>query len=200
MIQLEVDIKMLSLYIVRHGQTQYNLKRLVQGWCNSDLTEEGINQAIQVGIGLKDIPFKACVCSDLDRTVQTAKLIIGDRDIPIHKTWKLREMHFGSYEETSIEEFFKIKPHPVRKGLTDAGGENLEILTERLLDGINEIKDQFMDGTILVVSHGRAITTLLEAISKEIFTDIVDNCSVSILDYNDNQWVIREMNNTSYRK
>ena len=59
---------MVSLYIVRHGQTEFNLDRKIQGWCDSPLTELGINQAKSVGLGLKDIDFVGCACSDKQRT------------------------------------------------------------------------------------------------------------------------------------
>lgn len=192
---------MLSLYIVRHGQTQYNLDKLIQGWCDSPLTEEGINQAKNVGVNLNKIPFKACYCSDSGRTVDTANYILEGRNIPLFKTHKLREMHFGQYEKATFEKFYELGPHPSARGFVEFGGENIEMLTNRLIESLNDIKRNFSDGNILVVSHGRSITTILEHIVPgDNHSKVVDNCSVSILDYIDNNWVIREINNTKYRE
>lgn len=116
----------LTFYIVRHGKTLMNTLDMVQGFCDSPLTEEGKEVAKHLGLGLKDIPFRSIYCSTLNRTKQTAEIIIetkgqGDKEIiPIDG---FKESCFGSFEAgpnqtmwgsaalflqyTSLDEMFK---------------------------------------------------------------------------------------------
>ena len=199
---------MVSLYIVRHGQTKYNLESKVQGWCNSDLTELGIKQAKIVGDGLKDIEFVGCVCSDSQRAIDTAKYILENRNVEIQTNPKIRELYFGSFEEGPVSKILELNDDILMKGFRDFGGEDIKDLVNRYLEGLKEICEYYKNGNVLVVSHGRAIMTVLKAIDDLIDDEIVilgkskivDNCSVTQLDYNDGIWDIVDFNNTSYMK
>ena len=86
--------KEVNLYFVRHGETQYNVEKRLQGICDSPLTVNGIAQAKSVGIGLSDIEFKAVYASVSRRVVDTARYAIGQRNIPIFTDPRLKEMNF----------------------------------------------------------------------------------------------------------
>lgn len=91
----------ITLYIARHGKTMMNTLDRVQGWCDSPLTKEGIDVARYLGYGLSDINFRTAYCSDLRRTVQTTKIVLGAKgqeDIPVIELSGLREACFGSFE------------------------------------------------------------------------------------------------------
>lgn len=91
----------ITLYIARHGKTMMNTLDRVQGWCDSPLTKEGIDVARYLGYGLSDINFRTAYCSDLRRTVQTTKIVLGAKgqeDIPVIEFSGLREACFGSFE------------------------------------------------------------------------------------------------------
>ncbi len=91
----------LTFYIVRHGKTLMNTLDRVQGWCDSPLTDEGIKVARYLGLGLDDIHFRTAYCSDLRRTLQTAKIVLGVKDqgdVPIVECEGFREACFGSFE------------------------------------------------------------------------------------------------------
>lgn len=91
----------LRIYVVRHGRTLMNTLDKVQGWCDSPLTNEGIEAARHLGYGLSDVHFRAAYCSDLRRTRQTSQIILramGQDDIPIVEMSGLREACFGSFE------------------------------------------------------------------------------------------------------
>ena len=199
---------MVSLYIVRHGQTEFNVERKIQGWCDSPLTELGINQAKSVGLGLKEIDFVGCACSDKQRTRDTAKYILEGRDIEVIETFKIRELYFGSLEEKPVPCLFDLSDDILKTGFRDFGGENITDLVERYLDGLKDICEYYKDGNVLVVSHGRAIMTVLKAIDDCIDDEpvvlgkskIVDNCSVTRIDYVNGQFNIVDFNNISYAK
>ena len=93
----------LNLYLIRHGQTEYNAAGIVQGWCDSPLTAEGKAGAAQTGnaIAQAQIRFAAAYCSTSPRTAATTQIILQHAQQP-HTTPTplddLREYHFGSFE------------------------------------------------------------------------------------------------------
>lgn len=96
--------KDVTIYLVRHGKTWFNTTNQVQGYCDSPLTDVGIEQAEQVGVGLADVKFSAAFSSDLSRQRNTAKLILAqnEQDTPtINELEGFREKNFGSFEGQS---------------------------------------------------------------------------------------------------
>lgn len=91
----------ITLYIARHGKTLMNTLDMVQGWCDSPLTEEGIKVAEHLGKGLKDIEFRSAYCSTLRRTRQTAETVLkakGQENLEIVEIDGFKEAGFGSFE------------------------------------------------------------------------------------------------------
>ncbi|MDR1877111.1 MAG: histidine phosphatase family protein [Flavobacteriaceae bacterium] len=91
----------ITFYIVRHGKTILNTLGRVQGWSDSPLTQEGVDVAKYLGIGLRDIKFTSVYSSDLRRTRQTAQVILqnqGQEELTIIEKEGFREACFGSYE------------------------------------------------------------------------------------------------------
>lgn len=89
------------LYIARHGKTILNTMDRVQGWADAPLTPPGVEVAEFLGVGLKDVPFKAAYSSDLGRARQTARIVLdakGQKDMTITEVPQIRETNFGSYE------------------------------------------------------------------------------------------------------
>ena len=62
-------IYMTHFYIIRHGETVFNRKGRIQGWCDSPLTDLGVSQAKQLGKELKNVPFDVCFCSTSERAI-----------------------------------------------------------------------------------------------------------------------------------
>ena len=96
-----------TFYITRHGQTVYNVASRVQGWCDSQLTDEGIRVARLLGRGLAEVPFAQAYCSDAGRAVQTLNAVLAARikenpqaELPfIHvPDPRLREWCYGNLE------------------------------------------------------------------------------------------------------
>ncbi len=91
----------ITLYIARHGKTLMNTLDMVQGWCDSPLTKEGVEVAEHLGRGLKDIHFRAAYCSTLRRTRQTAETVLkakGQEGLQIVEKDGFKEAGFGSFE------------------------------------------------------------------------------------------------------
>ena len=87
-----------TIYLVRHGQTEWNAQNIIQGQKDASLTEVGLNQAKKIKELCKNIPFEAVFSSDLGRAHNTAKIIAQDRNITIHTSNLLRERSFGPFE------------------------------------------------------------------------------------------------------
>ena len=94
-------MKMVDLVIVRHGQSQANRDNIFTGWTDVPLTPKGIEQGVAVGKALKrtGIQFADANTSYMARAIVTTNIILGEIDqlyIPVHKTWRLNERHYGA--------------------------------------------------------------------------------------------------------
>ncbi len=100
---------MIKLVLVRHGQSEWNLENKFTGWTDVDLSENGINEAIEAGKVLKEkgYTFDIAYTSVLKRANRTLDLILeelGEKDIPIFKTWRLNERHYGALQGLNKKE------------------------------------------------------------------------------------------------
>ena len=177
---------MLNIYLVRHGKTIFNEKHLIQGWCDSPLCKEGIEEAESLHNELTAIPFKACYVSPLNRAIQTAELITEGRNIPLYINEDLKEFSFGSLEGDSEEELRNIYPVLQGKEVEGFDGDSMPAFTKRILHGLDTIRNENRDGNILVVTHSGVITALLKTVSNLPEKDIIhiNNCSVIKLTWN----------------
>ena len=100
----------MKLYLVRHGQSEGNVKNLWYGVSDLPLTQLGREQARQVGEKLRDIPLAAAYASPLSRALDTARLALADRDVPLHIVPDLREQDMGELETLSVAEIALLDP------------------------------------------------------------------------------------------
>lgn len=157
---------MLTLYITRHGETEWNREMRLQGWKDSELTENGVENAVCLGKALKEISIDAVYSSPSNRTAMTTRLICGDRNIPIIFDDLLKEINMGVWEgntqstieENHPEEFhnFWNAPHNYKP----IGGETFLELYERVQKAINRIITNHQSGNILIVTHTVVIKCL----------------------------------------
>ena len=88
----------MRLYLVRHGETDWNTERKLQGQVDIPLNEFGKNLAVKTGKGLENIRFDVCFTSPLQRARQTAELILAGRDVQIIDDDRIIEMSFAEWE------------------------------------------------------------------------------------------------------
>lgn len=164
---------MYTLYLLRHGQTLYNLQRLVQGRCDSPLTSTGVQQARQAGEWLagRDIAFDAIYCSSLKRAMDTAYTVRdclhrdGRHGVPLIKEHAgLIERSYGTLEEGSVDDV-PLSVWDPREEVVPYGGEGSIALRARMIGAMTEImraavEDARQEGrnscNVLAVSHGSA--------------------------------------------
>jgi broad specificity phosphatase PhoE len=157
---------MITLYITRHGETEWNTEKRMQGWLDSNLTENGIKNAISLGERLKETELTAIYSSSSGRTKATTNLIRGERDIPVVYDENLREIKLGQWEgktHTSIKEIYQSEyesfwnaPHLFKT----VGGETFEETRTRAVQVLNRIKSEYKSGNILIVTHSVVIKCL----------------------------------------
>ena len=100
---------MIKLVLVRHGQSQWNLENRFTGWTDVELSEQGVKEAKEAGKVLKEKGFKFDVAytSVLKRANDTLNFILeelGEKDIPIKKSWRLNERHYGALQGLNKDE------------------------------------------------------------------------------------------------
>lgn len=190
----------LTLYLVRHGQTLFNTRDLVQGWVDSPLTPLGWRQVRSVADHLANRPLTSIYASTSERAADTAGVIAqrhGGLPVQLHRGFK--EMHFGELEARPNAEFFAAVGHPKSyfpdvmrgQGLTVPGGESPAEYRARVDAAVADVVAAHASGgEVVVVSHGVTINMILTAAGWHS-PGPLENCSVSTLRLSDGgSWVI----------
>src|SRR5436190_24149800 len=92
-----------TFYVVRHGRTEWNDKKIIQGQAESVLNQLGEEQATELARDLKDIHFDLAFSSDLIRAKRTAEIILLEKNLALETSKLLRERYFGKYQEGPYE-------------------------------------------------------------------------------------------------
>ncbi len=156
-------MKTVTFHYVRHGQTLFNRLGRMQGWCDSPLTEKGLEDAAKARDILKDVPLtKACI-STSERCRDTCAVILEGRDVPVYEMKGLKEVNFGEFEGVEMSTHMdEIGPRRAAFHWRDAGGEDREDFEVRLKKTYREIYDASADGDdVLIVSHGAAFIWMM---------------------------------------
>lgn len=149
---------MTKLYFIRHGQTEANVKGILTGRLETNLTQKGIADAIELGKNL-DITFDYYYCSPLKRTQQTLKAIKGDVSFIVDE--RLTEVYSGDWQGKLKSELPQENFCLYKKGLlTPPNGESLEDVDKRILSFLNDIFSKYNNEKILVVTHNAFMRNL----------------------------------------
>lgn len=153
-----------TVYLVRHGQTDWNVKKLIQGQKDIPLNDRGRNQAEKLSEKLDQIKFDAIYSSDLKRATETAKIIAGQRQLTVIESKALRERYFGKYEGISFEknkEILEFIDDLKTNQKKNSEIEDEQTFIKRFVDDIREICIENLNKTILIVSHAGPIRLFL---------------------------------------
>jgi broad specificity phosphatase PhoE len=200
---------MSKIYLVRHGETEWNKEGRSQG-CSNDipLSSIGVKQAEAIGERLKDEAIDMFFSSSLARAYETASIIAKhhNKDVVTHK--EFMEISFGVFEGLRFDEIkerykeeyeiWRDTPH-IHKV---PGAESLNSLKERSLTLLMEIINCNSDKNILVVSHGITIKILIASILGIDFANLhtikQDNTALSIFEYNEGKFYAQVINDTCH--
>ncbi len=197
-------------YIVRHGQTDWNLLGKTQGHGDSSLTKEGISQTNSLADFLENENIDMIFSSDLGRAIQTADIIGNKLGLNINKTESLREMNFGLWEGLLIDEIknnhkeiydtWRNAPHLANI----PGGETLDIIKDRVDRFINDINKKYDNKKILLVSHSITVRVMLLSFLNSPMENIYrikqDNTALNIVEFRSYGPVVTKMNDTNHTK
>lgn len=137
---------MTKLYLVRHGETVANKALILQGQTDGELNETGLAQAREVRVKMKGEPIDAYVASDLQRAIETCRIIAGPRYKDIVTTPLLRERDWGSFTGKFIPDLQGQEwPDDI---------ETLEHMKSRARNFLTWLKVTYPDQTVLAVGHG----------------------------------------------
>jgi len=202
---------MSTILLVRHGETDWNRDRRVQGWAPVALSERGHNQAARLADRLAaDYSVDRLISSDLRRTVETARPIARAVDCELTTDRQWRERNFGVLQGLDYGELFLGYPEftLTEVGYTAAearpeGGESLVDQRKRVLAAFRELRaDLASDETAVVVTHGGPLYLILGWIhGLDIEATIMDqeqgNCAINEI-HVDGGLTVRRENDCSH--
>lgn len=215
------------LYLMRHGQTILNKAGRTQGWCDGVLTKGGIEVAINAGLGLSDVKFKAVYSSDLGRAIKTARIVIKENkastNLQVKELEGLREVCFGKYEGefesilfNDILKFLNVtsfeeadEKYEFQKEYCNScvaldetkEAEGYETVIKRLMKSIKEIcieNSNDNGGNVLIVSHGGILRLIIDYLDKNFNVRDMDNSSISKIIYENGNFKVESVNDNSY--
>jgi probable phosphoglycerate mutase len=176
----------LTMTLVRHGRTQFNVRRILQGRCDSPLTHDGRAGVRTTARHLAATPFTAAWCSPSGRAVATARELLRHHpDVRLRTDPGLLELDFGVYDQQpeSVLDAVVSWPELVTDVLAGRhpglpGGEPAAEFMERTRDVFARIAQQHDDGDVLVVGHGLALGAYLATVD-DVGLVPLPNASVS---------------------
>lgn len=202
---------MTTLYITRHGETEWNTEGRMQGWNDSPLTNLGITQANWLYERLKDIDFNAIYSSPTGRAYKTAEILKGERNIKIIANDALKEINLSEWEgldqkkikdkdEKQFYNFWKA-PHLYKP----ICGEDFLELQRRVISSIRKIVKEHKDETVLIVTHTMTLKALMASLkNKQISTiwdpPLIKQTSLTIIEIDDEKINIQMYADDSHHK
>lgn len=204
------------IYLVRHGETDWNLVHRIQGHTDWPLNDRGRQQARLLQPRIAAIQPAAIYSSDLCRCMETARLSIGDESdvpvpgsrTPIQTNSALRERYFGEWEGLTLDEVHELDPEGYQNwrkmapGYCPPGGETRSDLYARMGAFVETVCREWSGQSVVLFSHGGSINAAI-AYALRISPDhpinlSVENVSISRLIARDMGWKIDFLNDTSH--
>lgn len=190
---------MLQVYLVRHGETEWNAARRIQGQSDSPLTANGEHQARLVAQRVSKQGITHVITSDLGRTRRTAQIIAEACGCEVITDPRLRELHMGVLEERLIDSLTP-QEEQWRKQMVDGTadgripqGESMSELGDRMREALESCLMLPEGSKPLIVSHGIALGCLISTVlGLPAYAERrlrLRNCSLSRVDYQQSPWL-----------
>lgn len=186
--------------LVRHGETDWNAERRMQGRSDIPLNKRGRQQAKLIATRLKDTHWDAIISSPLVRVLDVAREIARENGFPedrIETRDDLVERSFGEAEGMTLPE------RTERFGLDGdiPGIESYDELDDRVINALVEIENGHRGETVLVVAHGGVITGVLERLGDDGMghgKSFIQNVSLTTVRVHDGQWTLESINDAGH--
>jgi probable phosphoglycerate mutase len=201
-------MKRTQIIIVRHGQTEWNIRGIRQGYLDSPLTARGLAQAKALGQRLAREKFTALYSSDLGRAMQTAQEIAHVTGHTIVTDARLRERHLGIFQGLNGDEI--VSKHPEERrlmrsqgpGYVIPGGESMVQQVERNMACLNDLAIRHQGEQIVVVTHGGVVSGFFRH-TLEISLDAPRrfefvNAGLNVFTHEDGNWMLLTWGDVSH--
>lgn len=178
----------MDILLTRHGQTEWNLLKNVQGKADIELNEKGVQQAEETAEKLKDCRIDIIISSPLKRAKQTADIINKDKNLPIIIDDRISERDFGEFEGKSTTDFDFNGFWSYKQNQEYETAENIKDFFDRVYNFLDDIKTKYNGKRILIVSHGGISIPVKCYFNGIPDIDIllplcIDNCEVAKFNY-----------------
>jgi broad specificity phosphatase PhoE len=194
--------------LVRHGETEWNREDRMRGWLDVALNDRGRRQAEAVGRALAGEKFSKIYSSPLGRTLETARAMGRPHGIDPEIYEPIKDFHFGEWEGKRRDEIKSIWPDLYGVYENDPasfrapGGESLQDLHARVLDGLDALADKHGGETVGLSSHAVTCQIALLAIQglgPDRYWNVKQgNCAINIFHHGGRGWVIEKINDTCH--
>ena len=201
----------MKIYVIRHGETELNVRHVRQGWLDAPLNQAGRDLAVLTGRAMKGIRFDAWISSPLVRARETVEIVLresGNGDVPVRTDDRLKEINFGKEEGTPVS-FSTMDPETAKLFFLDAfrfpgfpGGESIRDVCRRTGEFLEELAADREHEACLVGAHGCALRAMMNPFygQPEHFWQgcVPPNCSVTILEVREGRPVMLESDKIYY--
>lgn len=186
---------MTTLILVRHGRTAANRDGILAGWTPGVVLDEvGEQQAQAMSARLVGLPIAGIISSPLERTVQTAEAIVGERGLEVTLEPRIGECRYGDWTGRPLKELAKeplwrtVQAQPSAAVFPGPEGESLQDMAHRASAAVQHWNAHFgPDGMYVMVSHGDVIKAIVSnalGTHLDLFQRVqIDPCSVSVIEY-----------------
>ncbi len=194
-----------EIYLIRHGETDMNIKGVYYGWTDVGLSEKGVMQAEDLADILHDVQFDAVISSSLVRAVETASIVSGYDPDMIIRDDRLRELNFGEWEGIHHRELKEKHREALEKWGSDwkntapPGGETFFEIYIRVKSSIEDILKEYKGKKVLIVSHQgtmRIIPIVLLGLTEDAYWSFTaEQGRYSLYEIDDNgRCIVRRIN------
>jgi len=194
-----------TLYLIRHGETNFNREKRFQGQIDAELSPEGLKQAEKLRGKMKNIHVDAIYCSPLQRARKTAEIAFPEKELIIFD--ELKERSYGNAEGMLRKDFDKEFPHLIedyekRWHLDVEGVELFDDLKQRAVQVIEDIAKKEKGKSIAIVAHGGLLRAFLMKITGKPDEKHRDyrfgNTSLTIMEYENGEFNLKSFNDISH--
>jgi broad specificity phosphatase PhoE len=199
---------MATLYLIRHGQTDWNKEKIFRGRADVPLNEHGRDEAGALSRHLEDVHFDACYSSPLGRARETAEIVARPHSLDVRIDDGLVDVDYGEWQgssEAKVREQYAEtyqrwleRPHHMKF----PGGESLSAVRKRAIASLEVIRAGHADGVVAVVSHrvvAKVVMCAFLGLGNAAFWRIrQDNCAYNVVELSTNGAVVTVMNDTCH--
>lgn len=183
-----------TLYLMRHGETMFNVQHRIQGWCDSPLTENGKKQCLKAAQYFKNqhIIFDHAYSSTSERCCDTLELVT---DMPYKRLKGLKENFYGELEGESERLNSHLTPKDCETFYLQYGGESSNTVKDRMTKTLTEIMEKEDHQSVLAVSHGGACFNFLRGLqdpTNELRKGF-GNCCIFVFEFDNHQFSLKEI-------